>query len=145
MSTLEINDDLSRILDFSGRVIGETIHRDYIELPRWFLYPHSVGIVSDEFLRAAQFDAGWSPQGWRSERPDVFWKPVDPWVTLLVRRGGEFWTIERERCHEETLFHGGYIVLARTHEAAMRLAEFCNSIPDGLQVWPRWRETKPIT
>jgi hypothetical protein len=41
------------------------------------------------------------------------------------------------------LFHGGYIVLARTHEAAMRLAEFCNSIRDGLQVWPRWRETKP--
>ena len=113
------------------------------ELPRWFLSQYNtLGIASDKFLHEAGYRAGVQPEGWRSDRPDVFWKPVGCWETLLVRKCGDLWTVERERAHEETLFSGGRIICARNRDAAMRLAEFCHQLPDGLNVGLQWIETK---
>jgi hypothetical protein len=147
MSTLAVDDELSRLLDFltgQHRLVGERIRRSSADLPHWFLPNCTViGIVSDEFLDAANYDRRPSPQGWRSDRPEVFWKPLGCWDKILVRKCVEFWTVERERCHEETLFSSGQTICARTCEAAMRIAEFCYPLPDGLSLGLRWIETKP--
>jgi hypothetical protein len=125
----------SSIVEFlQGRVrlVGESFHRCETDLPKWFVCGiTAMSLPSDEFLRAAKYKPGLMPNGWRSDRPDFFQKPVGCWATLLVRKCGKFWTIERERRSGETLFADG-ILCARTSEAAMRLAEFCDLLPDGL-------------
>jgi hypothetical protein len=140
-----ISDEQSRLVDFltSGRrLVDETIERHTTELPRWFVHAYNtVGIASDQFLHEAGYQTGASPEDWRSDRPDVFWKPVGCWETLLVRKCGDLWTLERERAHEETLFSGGIIICARNREAAMWLAEFCHPLPDGLCVGLKWTKT----
>lgn len=144
---LALSDEQSRLVDFltSGhRLVDEQILRT-TELPRWFVSGYNtLGIASNKFLHEAGYQAGVQPEGWRSDRPGVFWKPVGSWDILLVRACGDLWTIERKRAYEETLFSGGSIICARNRDAAMRLAEFCHQLPDGLCVGLRWIETTAI-
>jgi hypothetical protein len=144
-----IDDGRQRLLDFIRRMsypirVREEIHREKTRLPPWVRSVSSaIGIATDDFLRAAGHVPGSKPEGWRCDRPGVFWKPVGCWASLRVRDCGGLWTVERERCHEEILTYSGGIICARTPEAAMRLAEFCYPFPDGLCVPElQWRETK---
>jgi hypothetical protein len=142
---LALGDEQLRLVNFliSGhRIVDEQILRHTTDLPRWFLSTYNtVGIASDEFLQEADYQAGVQPEGWQSDRSGVFWKPVGSWDTLLVRACGDLWTIERKRAYEETLFSGGRIICARNRDAAMRLAEYCHPLPDGLCVGLQWIET----
>ena len=108
--------------DRSPFVIAEVIERSNTELPNDFT-PWAPGIVtpSDYLLRAVGSRLG----GWECTNPGVYRKILYG-NKLLVRGCGEFWTIERQI--ETTLAYkfGPLPIFARTHDAAMQLAEYCH-------------------
>jgi hypothetical protein len=141
---LALNDYKSRLIKFlssSPTFIGQAVARDETDLPNWVVWFAGVGVASDEFIHASNCDDDSPPEGWRSDRPGVYWKPIGVWSTLFVRScSSQLWTIERETWRKEILFTISTIICAREPEAAMRLAEFCHPLPPGLCVPLQWRE-----
>ena len=141
---MNLSDEQQRVVDFLSKykycpLYSERIFRSETELPKWVAPSFSVvHVASPELLQCAGHIPGSTPDGWRSDRPGVFWKPVDCWTTLRVRKFGEFWSVERRMNRDEILHNPGGPLCARTMEGAMRLAEFCNIGYNLTQVGLQW-------
>jgi hypothetical protein len=119
-------------------IFDAVLDRAQADMPDWYLSSaHGVLIAGKPVLDAIGEDPGRrDPAGW-FRSASGFWKPgFDANTVLWVQKCGQYWIVERSQCRggehrDETLVYafGPCPIWTRDRQAAMRLAEYCDPIP----------------
>lgn len=124
------------------------IDRDQAQMPRWYL-PAAPGalIAGGTILSATGYRPGsYRPPGWNKSDYANFSKwSLDSTRVLWVKMCGDFWVLLRNEfsgkpgpyTHTLTCAFSGRPIWTRRPQAAMRLAEHCDPIPQA-PVAGRW-------
>jgi hypothetical protein len=120
------------------RLFECVLDRSQTKMPDDYL-PEAPGVLiaGEDMLRAAGYVQGsYRPRGWAQVKHQVFKvRSQDRERSLVVRRYGNFWVVERQQSSKGIPFFDTYALVCAfslrpiwTHncEAAMRLAEHCD-------------------
>jgi hypothetical protein len=134
--------------------LGGFIERAHTGFPDFFM-PGVFGAIipADRDLYAAGYRPGsYRRGGWSQKKIDVFSKQVGHyflWVRGTTVGPTKFWTAERTGISndddDQILTHAmcDLPILNRTHQAAMRLAEFCHPQAPDEQWFLQWANIVP--
>jgi len=121
-------------------LFDEILDRKQLDLPDWYLRSAEGAVIAgDHMLTAAGYRKGsYRPRGWRQiDRFSFTRVSNDGKRRLCVRLCGRYWTIERTEPRDGPLMNdyalvcafSRRLVWARTRQAAMRLADYCDPNP----------------
>ena len=127
------------LINAAPRLFECDVDRGQTEMPDYYL-PAAPGVLiaGEDMLRAAGHRPGANqPPGWSCKLSGFVKTSRDGNSALWVQQCGEFWIIERSirldggHTQDQTLVFAFELLpsWARTPEAAMRLAEYCDPIP----------------